>query len=241
MAASLHLARYSPRQVGRMLRAMRRYRPALDATPGLSAARICFTAELDTITGGTPTPMRWGLLCGWQSGEARDEFVDDATRLDPFLDGARESWRVSLDPVRVVQGEWRGWRPPTESVAPLLPDEPLVVMTYGMLRTRYLPTFAWNNLKVVRELATDPGLVMRLGLADHLMARCTISLWRSQADVMRFAYGPGVHDPIQRRSLAVPWGADYFFARFRPVASSGTLEGRDPLAEVRPQTASAVT
>lgn len=233
MAASLHLARYSPRQAGRMLRAMWRHREALEATPGLAAARICFSAELDTITGGRPTPTRWGLLCGWESGKARDEFLSDPTALRPFLDGARESWRVSLDTVRVVQGEWRGWRPPTDRVAPLAPQEPLMVMTYGKLHARHLPTFTWNNRKVVRAVAADPGLVMRVGLADHPMARCTFSLWRSQADVVRFAYGAGVHDPIQRRSLAVPWISDYFFARFRPIASSGTLDGRDPLAELR--------
>lgn len=98
MAASLHLARYSPRQAGRMLRAMWRHREALEATPGLAAARICFSAELDTITGGRPTPTRWGLLCGWESGKARGEFLSDPTALRPFLDGARESWRVRWTP-----------------------------------------------------------------------------------------------------------------------------------------------
>lgn len=218
-----------------MLRAMRRHRDALSGTPGLAEARICFTAELDTTTGGTPTPTRWGLLCGWEGGDARDEFLNDRAGLHPFLAGARESWSVSLDTVRVVQGEWRGWRPTTEGVAPLAPDEPLMAMTYGKLRARYLPAFTWNNRKVVREVATNPGLVMRIGLADHPMVRCTFSLWRSQDDVVRFAYGRGVHDPIQRRSLDVPWGGDWLFARFRPVASSGTWEERDPLAELRLQ------
>ena len=224
-----------------MLRAMRRHRAALESIPGLAAARICFTAELDPITGGTPTPTRWGLFCGWEAGEARDEFLSDPTRLRPFLDGARESWGVSLDTVRVVQGEWRGWRPSTDGVEPLASNEPLVVMTYGRIRARYLPSFTWNNRKVVREVATSPGVVMRVGLADHPMVRCTVSLWRSQEDVVRFAYGSGVHDPIQRRSLDVPWGRDWFFARFRPIASSGTWHGRDPLAELLHQAKPAVT
>ena len=232
MAASLHLARYSPRQAGQVLRVASRLRAALEATPGLSALGLCFTAKLDPLTGGVPSPTRFGLLCGWESSEARDEFLDDAAPLRPFLDNARESWWLSLDALRVVRGEWRGWSPSTEGVARLGPDEPLAVMTYGRLRARYMPTFTWNNRRVVRELESNPGEVMRIGLGDHPMARCTFSLWRSQDDVMRFAYGPGIHDPIQRRSLAVPWGRDYFFARFRPVASGGTWEGRDPLAEL---------
>jgi hypothetical protein len=235
MAASLHLAHYAPRQTGRMLRAMARHRGALERTPGLAVARLCFTAEMDTLTGGRPTPTRWGLLCGWDSADARDGFLADGAGLETFLSGARESWTVSLDTVRVVQGEWRGWQPSTEGVERLHRDEPVAVITYGIIRARYLPAFTWNNRNVVRELAPNPGHVLRVGLADHPMARCTFSLWRSQGDVVRFAYGPGGHNPVQRRSLDVPWGHEFFFARFRPVASSGTWMGRDPLADLHRQ------
>ncbi len=57
---------------------MWRHREVLEATPGLAEARICFTAELDTITGGTPPPTRWGLLCGWKSGEASADRSGDS-------------------------------------------------------------------------------------------------------------------------------------------------------------------
>jgi hypothetical protein len=238
MPASLHLARYSPRQAGRMLRRMHRSREALAATPGLAAARVCVVADLDTVIGGTPRPTCWALLCGWRTAEARDEFVGDGGGLRRFVDGAREAWSVSLETVRVVFGEWHGWRPSTDGVPPLAADEPLMVMTYGRFRPRYLPAFAWNNRKVVRAVAADPALAMKVGLADDALARCTFSLWRSKDAVVRFAYGrDGVHDPIQRRSLAVPWATDYFFARFRPVASAGTWGGRDPLADLSPEPA----
>ena len=216
-----------------MIRAMRRYRPALDATPGLAASRTCFTAGLDTVTGGLPKPTQWALLCGWETAEARDEFLDDPARLRPFLSGAHESWSVSLDSVRAVMGDWRGWTPSSEGVAPLEPDEPLAVITYAKVRTRYLPAFTWHNQKIVRELAPNPGHVMRIGLGDTPMARCTFSLWRSKGEMVRFAYGAGLHNPVQRKSLDVPWGENYFFARFRPVKSENTWRGRDPLAEAK--------
>ncbi|MDQ3759147.1 MAG: hypothetical protein M3331_04300 [Actinomycetota bacterium] len=212
---------------------MSRYAPALEATPGLAAARVCFTAQLDTITGGFPRATRWGLFCGWETGEARDEFLSEPARLRPFLDDARESWSVSLDTVRTVMGDWHGWAPSNDGVAPLARDEPLAVMTYAKVFPRDLPAFTWNNAKVVRELAKNPGETMRIGLGDHPMARCTFSLWRSQGDMVRFSYGAGVHNPVQRRSLDVPWGTDFFFARFRPVSSTGTWDGRDPLAVLR--------
>ena len=231
MAASLHLARYSPRQVGRMLRTMRRHRAALEATPGLAAARLCFMAELDRATGGRPRPSQWALLCGWESGEARDEFFAESPSLRRFQAGARESWSVSLETVRVVMGDWHGWQPQTDGVAPLAPDEPLIAMTYGMVSARHLPAFTWHNRKIVREMSSDPALGMMVGVADHPRARATFSVWRSKGEMVRFAYGPRPHNPIQRRSLDVPWGYDWFFARFRPVAATGTWGGRDPLAE----------
>jgi hypothetical protein len=72
---------------------------------------------------------------------------------------------------------------------------------------------------------------MAIGLGEDPLVRATFSIWRSKGDVVRFAYeAGGVHDPIQRRSLESGWGGDYFFARLRPVASTGSWEGRDPLA-----------
>ncbi len=61
--------------------------------------------------------------------------------------------------------------------------------------------------------------------------RATFSLWRDQGSMVRAAYGPEtLHSPVQKRSLAVPWGREWFFARFRPVASVGTWDGSNPLA-----------
>jgi len=212
---------------------MSHYDAALQATPGLAMARICATAELDPVIGGSPRLTKWGLFCGWESGEARDDFFGDPARLRPFVADARESWSVSMETVRTVLGEWRGWKPPDDGVAPLSSDEPLAVITYGKVFTRYLPAFSWHNAKIVREIAENPAETMRIGLADHPMVRSTFSLWRSKGEMVRYSYGEGLHNPIQRRSLNVPWGTEWFFARFRPLTSTGTWNGRDPLAEMR--------
>lgn len=229
MAASLHLASYSFRDTARMLRAMRSHRKAIVATPGLKAARLFFTAELEETFGGAPTPTRWAFFCGWESPEARDEFLGRPNAIAPFTADARESWHVSLDTVRVIQGDWRGWVPPVAE-APLERDEPVAVMTYGHMKARYMPIFTWHNRKIVRAFSANEGLVKMIGLGDHPMVRATFSIWRSKGEVVRTAYGAGtVHDPVQRRSLAAPWAYRYFFARFRPVASSGSWDGGDPL------------
>lgn len=79
-------------------------------------------------------------------------------------------------------------------------------------------------------MTPDPGLAMMIGLLDHPLTRMTFSLWRSQGEMVRFAYGPdAIHNPVQRRALDVPWARDWFFARFRIREAAGTWHVRDPL------------
>ena len=64
--------------------------------------------------------------------------------------------------------------------------------------------------------------------------RATFSVWRTQGDTVRFAYGADApHTPVQRTAQDVPWADGWFFTRFRPVATTGTWLGRDPLAAAR--------
>lgn len=221
MTASLHLARFGPsgalRTLGRMAR--------LGAPPGAAVARVFMLADLEPRTGGLVRPTRFGLFCGWESAAARDDFEPER-----FTRDARESWSVSLDTVRVRKGGLGGWVPDTEGVAPFARDEPALVMTHARLRARWVPRFTVDNRRIVREMLGGPGLGMMTGAADHPLTRATFSVWRSQGDAVRFAYDPrSVHGPVQRASLATPWMDHLFFARFRPVASTGTWLGNDPL------------
>jgi len=222
-----------------MLRAAREMRRRLGSVPGLRAHSLFITVELEPVLGGRLTPTRWAFFCGWEEREARDEFFADPSPLRPFVDGGRESWGVALDPVRVLRGEWRGWRPSTAGIEPLARDEPVASITYAHLYPRYVPAFLRNNRTAVKQIRAAPGLLDMIGISDRWNTPATFSVWRSQGDVVRYAYGPGAHKPIQRRALDTPWGDDYFFARFRPVASHGTWNGRDPLAAVAREPAAA--
>lgn len=210
---------------------MRRRWAELESLPGLGAAHLFFTLDSSTVTGGKPTPRRWALLCGWNEDEALDEFLAHSPLRGTFLGEALESWYVSLEPVRVVDGSWRGWRPSTEGVRPLADDEPVIVMTYGRLKPRYIPAFLRANRRALAQALRHPGMLSWLGLSDTVRTASTFSVWRSIGEVQRYAYGPGHHQPVARHSKSVPWADDYFFVRFRPLASSGTWDGRDPVAD----------
>ena len=185
------------------------------------------TASLDTVTGGTPTPTSWALLCAWQDRAARDEFTH--TSFTPFATPAREIWGVALDPVKVVAGDFWGWTPTCDDVQPLAQADPLALFTHLAVRPRYLPAFQLANRRIVRALDGNPAHTLRVGMFE-LRTRSTFSLWRSLEDAQTFGYRDTVHAPIQKQSRQVPWIDVSFFARFRPSASSGTYQGRDPLA-----------
>jgi hypothetical protein len=232
MVASLHLARYSGRQAVGILPTLWRLQRELDRAPGLAAGHVFATVDLTTDTGGRPTPSRWALFCGWEDGSALDDFLRRSAAAERVLTHTKETWFARLEPVRLVSGGWRGWEPRTNGVEPLTADEPLAVITYGVLRPRYIPTFVWNNRKAVRHAARSEGLLARIGLMDRIRTASTFSLWRSQRDVVRFAYGPGDHKPVVSVSKETPWAHHYFFARFRILEAEGSWEGRDPLAAI---------
>lgn len=214
-----------------MVAEMRRRRDELARIPGVGAAHLFMTTELTPVLGGRPTPRRWALFCGWDRDVGLDPFLEGSPLLRAFTRGAREVWHVTLEPVRLVSGSWRGWTPSVDGTEPMEGDEPLVVMTYGRLRWRYVPTFLINNRRVVVHAWRQPGLLAQLGLSDTARTASTFTVWRSQADAVRFAYGSGDHKPVIRPSRDTPWADDYFFARFRPLASKGTWKGRDPVAD----------
>jgi hypothetical protein len=228
--ACLHLATHTTPGAVRMLARLRGHRDRIERGPGVIAGHLFATIQFAALTGGRPTLRRWALLCAFTHDEELEAF-ERSTAVAAFHHRARESWRVTLDPIRLVRGSWRGWLPADDETDGLGRDEPLAVMTYGVLRPRYVPRFLRYNRRIIRASMHEPGLVARIGLSDTPLTASTFSIWRNQGDAARFAYGPGsTHKPVIRPSLDTPWAEHDFFARFRLRDSRGRWEGHDPVA-----------
>lgn len=232
MTLSLHLVEHRVRELPAFWRHRPRLVAEIERTAGVAHARLGTDVALTARTGGRPRLRRTALLVAWHDRAARDTCLGEGWPA-PYVDGARESWSLALDAATVVRGAWRGWQPDTTGVERLRAEEPVVAVTYAAAPLRSVPAFFRGNREVCRALDTNDAETFRLGFLDGRLGFGTITMWRSQAAMTRFAYRAPEHDPVRRRFEESGVLRDHFFARFRPVASYGTWHGGDPLADLR--------
>ncbi len=229
MPGALYVMSYGAGDAARLMARMPRIHRQLDRTPGVVAGRLFASANFWAPTAGYLTLRRQALLCAFEDEAARESF-ESSSLAASLIEPARERWRVALDPVAVT-GQWRGWAPDVSAATRLGRDEPMAVITYGIVRPLHYPRFALANRRIIAASMNQPGLVMRMAIFDRPLCISTFSIWRSKGDALRFAYGPdGPHREILK-PWRESWGSQNFFVRFRAFDSSGTLAGRDPLAE----------
>lgn len=219
--------RVAERAVPRALARIAADRWALRRTPGLRFARLlgtsggCFTARDADL-------CRWALMACWHRREDASGF--DGSRLATGWERiAEERWRVELHPL-VSRGRWSR-RAPFGEPAPAPWDGPVAALTRARLAPRRAATF-WRAIPAVAgDLAGRDGLLAAFGIGEAPLGwQGTFSAWRDAASLRAFAYGSDAHRNAIARTAEARWYAEELFARFAVLASSGTLDGRDPLA-----------
>ncbi len=222
MIVSVHIASLGPRAA---LDALRQP-PRPGDVPGLSYAEATVTAPLGEGLLPRPRLNPIGLIAAWDDDGALDEF----SRGHPLGKALAGGWMTRLEPLR-VSGAWAGMPGLPAREIPVADDEPVAVLTLGRLRLRRLVPFLRSGAPAESEVAAEPALLASTGLArpPHLVS--TFSLWRDAAAMRDYAYRKqGAHQAAVRSDRARPFHHESAFVRFRPYASRGSWNGRDPLA-----------
>lgn len=218
-----------------MLSQMAFARPALRQTPGLRFWKLLGSG---VNFGLRPDFNRFALLTVWQSADQAAAFFSSQSGdrspgsvLHRLQQRAVESWTVHMLPLR-VRGTWAGATPfvPLPHSAAEHTDGPLAVLTRATIRLGRLRAF-WSRVPATqRALQGAPGLLLSIGIGEAPIVRqATFSLWRSEAAMRAYAYQLPAHAEVIRRTRDESWYAEELFARFVPIASQGTWDGRDPL------------
>lgn len=225
MIASVQIADVG---VGSALKAIRRA-PDPSEVPGLRSTSVGLGGPLGRrIAGFLPSPdiHRIALYGFWDDDDALDRFLDTHPLPAAFAGG----WQVRLAPLRAF-GRWPGLPEDTPSSRVNDNEGPVAVLTLGRFRWLRAPKFFHTSAKAERAVLTAPGLLWATGVAKPPFVS-TCSLWESAESSMAYAFTHGqAHHNAITVDRAKPFHHIQAFIRFRPYASRGKLDGKNPLAE----------
>jgi hypothetical protein len=220
---SVHLADVGLLKTQQLL--FRRLDPT--AVPGMTYAEPAFTVPLGSRL-PRPHPRRIGLIAAWEDDAAIDRFLSD----HPAGETIAAGWHTRLEPLRCF-GSWSGLPNLPTKELPVDDEEPVAAITLGRLRFLRTVPFLKSGGPAERDAVADPAVLASTGFARLAGPRLvsTFTIWRSAAAMREYAFGrAGSHQAAVRADRATPFHHESAFVRFRPYASQGLWDGRDPLA-----------
>lgn len=202
-------------------------RPRLSRVAGLHFWRLLGTGRGDD-TGRGADLRRTALFAVWDAESDLDRFLDTHAIARRWRSSG-ESWHVRLRALG-GHGRWLGVDP-LENLEPGHPDGSIAVITRADVRWGAMREFGHAAGEVDTELHTAPGLIDVVGIGEAPIGRlATFSVWESAATLREFAYRMPRHRQVIQETRDGDWYTEELFARFEPFASTGSWNGRDPLA-----------
>ena len=222
MLASVHVADIGPRRTFALVTQRRSHLTA----PGLRHANLALCARLGGSLLTKPNVKRAALIAFWDDEPALEKFLAES----PIAAALAHGWQLRMEPLR-AHGSWPGLPDDLPKARAVTDTGPVAVLTMGRVRLPRLVPFLRTSAKAEAKLVGAPGLIWSTALARPPFVS-TCSLWQSADATSAYAYASGAahHDAIAA-GRAKPFHHQEAFIRFRPVASSGHLDGANPLPE----------
>src|SRR5262245_31889738 len=191
-------------------------RRRLRRLPGVSFAKLLGTGR--GFGPGSADPTRWAAVLAWDDDAAAGHF-DSAGPARRWHELAVAHCRLDLVPL-TSRGSWAG-RAPFRPGQPA-GDTPILALTRARLRPSRAVAF-WRALRSpARAVCQAHGLLAAFGIGEAPIGwQGTVSLWRTERDLVEFAYRHPDHRRVIDATLRRRWYAEELFARFAVVAVTG--------------------
>lgn len=227
MIVSLTIIRYRKAMIPFALLAMAIHRLPLALQKGCTFWKLLGSGRNGTFD-LHPDWQQWGLLAAWNDRETFDKFDKRGFVAKWWNKLAIERWTVLLEPLQ-SHGKWDG-KTPFDNLNVTEYTGIIAVLTRATIRFDRLKAF-WGNVdSVANIMASTPGYITSFGVGEAPVYRqATFSIWRSVADVKAFAYASKEHAEVIKKTRDENWYSEELFARFKPIASFGTINGKNPL------------
>lgn len=164
------------------------------------------------------------LFCVWQSEAKALAFFKENSFFNAYRKRSNELFTIYMHSAE-VHGLWDGLQP-FENSAKIVSDKPVIVLTRASIRLNKLLSF-WSKVgKVSESLKSYDGLVLSIGVGEWpLIQQATISIWKTQAEMLDYAYKNPKHKEVVLLTRKLNWYSEEMFARFVPYKLEGTWGG----------------
>jgi len=182
-----------------------------------------------------PDWQMWVTLAEWKTREDFNRFHQNSLISSWWSSFSKEQWTILCEPL-ASHGKWSGKEPfkSTSIIKDSLVSEPIVVLTRATIRPAKVKSF-WSNVGFVSAImGKSKGYITSFSMGEApFYLQATLSVWETMEDVINFAYKSPEHAEVIRKTRSENWYTEELFARFRLVDSYGSLNGKNPLAELQ--------
>ncbi|KAB1155720.1 DUF3291 domain-containing protein [Flavobacterium luteum] len=172
-----------------------------------------------------PNLGTYALLCVWDSEDYATDFFKNNFFFKKYQSKSTELFTVFAHSAE-AHGKWDGKQPFVKN-ATLFIDKPIMVLTRASIRFSKLFSF-WRRVgNVSKSLEEYKGLSLSIGVGEWpLIQQATISIWKTQAEMMDYAYKNQKHKEVVLLTRKLNWYKEELFARFVPYKFKGKWNGK---------------
>lgn len=193
--------------------------------PGLVFYKILGSGAKNGFS-ALPNLGTYVLLCVWESEAFATTFFEENSFFKAYQKRSSENFTAYLNAAE-SHGFWDGTQP-FQKNATLTKDKPVIVLTRARIRFRKLWSF-WTKVGSVSQSLEDyQGLVLSIGVGEWpLIQQATISIWKTQAEMLDYAYKNPKHREVVLLTRKLNWYKEEMFNRFVPYKFEGFWEGKN--------------